>query len=91
MGGHDRVANPGPVRAAERAGGAGAVVLCVDETSTIQALNRFLPTLSMRPATPVRRSHDYVRHGTTSLFAALVSTSRGPAQARNSPKNLANP
>ena len=48
-----------------------AVVLCVDEKSQIQALNRFQPILPMMPATPERRSHDYVRHGTTSLFAAL--------------------
>ncbi|EQD72271.1 ISPsy1 transposase, partial [mine drainage metagenome] len=45
--------------------------LCVDEKSQIQALNRFQPILPMMPATPERRSHDYVRHGTTSLFAAL--------------------
>jgi transposase len=48
-----------------------AVVLCVDEKSQIQALNRFQPILPMIPGTPERRSHDYVRHGTTSLFAAL--------------------
>jgi transposase len=48
-----------------------AVVLCVDEKSQIQALNRFQPILPMMPATPERRSHDYVRHGTTSLFAAF--------------------
>jgi transposase len=48
-----------------------AVVLCVDEKSQIQALNRFSPILPMMPGTPERRSHDYVRHGTTSLFAAL--------------------
>ena len=48
-----------------------ALVLCVDEKSQIQALNRFQPVLPMMPATPERRSHDYVRHGTTSLFAAL--------------------
>lgn len=48
-----------------------AVVLCVDEKSQIQALNRFQPILPMMPGTPERRSHDYVRHGTTSLFAAL--------------------
>ncbi|MHB8244863.1 MAG: IS630 family transposase [Acidimicrobiales bacterium] len=47
-----------------------AVVLCV-EKSQIQALNRFQPILPMMPGTPERRSHDYVRHGTTSLFAAL--------------------
>jgi len=48
-----------------------AVVLCVDEKSQIQALNRFQPILPMMTGTPERRSHDYVRHGTTSLFAAL--------------------
>jgi transposase/transposase-like protein len=48
-----------------------AAVLCVDEKSQIQALNRFQPILPMLPGTPERRSHDYVRHGTTSLFAAL--------------------
>jgi transposase len=48
-----------------------AVVLCADEKSQIQALNRFQPILPMMPGTPERRSHDYVRHGTTSLFAAL--------------------
>jgi transposase len=48
-----------------------AVVLCVDEKSQIQALNRFQPILPMMPGTPERRSNDYVRHGTTSLFAAL--------------------
>jgi len=48
-----------------------AVVLCVDEKSQIQALDRFQPILPMLLGTPERRSHDYVRHGTTSLFAAL--------------------
>jgi transposase len=48
-----------------------ACVLCVDEKSQIQALNRFQPILPMMSGTPERRSHDYVRHGTTSLFAAL--------------------
>jgi transposase len=48
-----------------------AVVLCVDEKSQIQALNRYSPILPMMPGSPERRSHDYVRHGTTSLFAAL--------------------
>ena len=46
-----------------------AVVLCVDEKSQIQALNRYSPILPMMPGTPERRSHDYVRHGTTSLLA----------------------
>ena len=48
-----------------------AVVLCVDEKIQIQALARFQPILPMLLGTPERRSHDYVRHGTTSLFAAL--------------------
>jgi transposase len=48
-----------------------AVVLCVDEKSQIQALDRAQPILPIMPGTPERRSHDYVRHGTTSLFAAL--------------------
>src|SRR6266568_3507813 len=47
-----------------------AVVLCVDEKSGIQALDRSQPVLPMMPGTPERRSHDYVRHGTTGLFAA---------------------
>jgi transposase len=48
-----------------------AVVLCVDEKSQIQALNRTQPLLPLRPGMAERRSHDYERHGTTSLFAAL--------------------
>ena len=48
-----------------------ALVLCVDEKSQIQALDRSQPVLPMRPGQPERRTHDYVRHGTTSLFAAL--------------------
>lgn len=48
-----------------------AVVLCVDEKSQVQALARSQPAFPMMPGTPERRSHDYVRHGTTSLFAAL--------------------
>lgn len=48
-----------------------ALVLCVDEKSQIQALNRTQPLLPIRPGQAERRSHDYVRHGTTSLFAAL--------------------
>lgn len=48
-----------------------ALVLCVDEKSQIQALDRTAPLLPMRPGLPARRTHDYVRHGTTSLFAAL--------------------
>ena len=48
-----------------------AVVLCVDEKAQIQALDRTQPVLPMRPGVPERRTHDYRRHGTTSLFAAL--------------------
>jgi transposase len=48
-----------------------ALVLCVDEKSQIQALNRSQPLLPMRPGQVERRAHDYERHGTTSLFAAL--------------------
>ena len=48
-----------------------ALVLCVDEKSQIQALDRSQPLLPMRPGQVERRTHDYVRHGTTSLFAAL--------------------
>src|ERR1700738_1346661 len=48
-----------------------ALVLCVDEKSQIQALDRTAPLLPMRPGQIQRRTHDYKRHGTTSLFAAL--------------------
>ncbi len=48
-----------------------ALVLCVDEKTQIQALDRSQPLLPMRPGQPERRAHNYVRHGTTSLFAAL--------------------
>jgi transposase len=49
-----------------------ALVLCVDEKSQIQALDRTQPLLPLRPGQVERRTHDYVRHGTTSLFAALA-------------------
>ena len=48
-----------------------ALVLCVDEKSQIQALERTAPLLPLRPGQAERRAHDYKRHGTTSLFAAL--------------------
>src|SRR5713101_4504901 len=48
-----------------------ALVLCVDEKSQIQALSRSQPILPMLPGQVERRTHDYKRHGTTSLFAAL--------------------
>ena len=50
-----------------------ALVLSVDEKSQIQALDREQPVLPMMPGMPERRTHSYVRHGTTSLFAALDS------------------
>ena len=48
-----------------------ALVLCVDEKTQVQALDRSQPLLPMRPGQVERRTHDYLRHGTTSLFAAL--------------------
>jgi len=51
-----------------------AVVLCVDEKSQIQALDRTAPILPMLPGTPQRATHDYKRHGTSSLYAALDIT-----------------
>jgi transposase len=48
-----------------------ALVLCVDEKSQMQALERTQPLLPMRPGVPACRTHDYLRHGTTTLFAAL--------------------
>jgi hypothetical protein len=48
-----------------------AIVVCVDEKRQIQALARTAPNLPLRPGSPERRTHDYVRHGTTTLFAAL--------------------
>ena len=47
------------------------IVLCVDEKSQIQALDRTQPILPLRPGLPERQTHDYKRHGTTTLFAAL--------------------
>jgi len=48
-----------------------ALVLCIDEKSQVQALDRTQPVLPLRPGVPERQTHDYIRHGTTSLFAAL--------------------
>jgi len=62
------------------------MVLCVDEKSQIQALDRTQPLLPLAPGLPERRTHDYVRHGTTTLFAALdVATGRviGQTQRRH--------
>ena len=52
-----------------------ALVLCVDEKSQIQALDRSQPILPLRPGHPERRTHDYTRHGTTTLFAAFHTAS----------------
>src|SRR5258708_2083268 len=48
-----------------------AVVVCVDEKSQVQALDRTQPILPIRPGLPEKATHDYIRHGTTTLFAAL--------------------
>jgi transposase len=63
-----------------------AIVLCVDEKSQIQALNRTQPLLPLRPGLPARRTHDYTRHGTTSLFAALEVAS-GQVHGRCYPRH----
>ena len=55
---------------------AGAVVVSVDEKSQIQALDRTQPILPLRQGIPEQQTHDYIRHGTTSLFAALESRHR---------------
>ena len=63
-----------------------ALVLCVDEKSQIQALDRTQPLLPLRPGQVERRTHDYTRHGTTSLFAALdakTGTVIGTCQKRH--------
>jgi transposase len=63
-----------------------ALVLSVDEKSQIQALDRSAPVLPLRPGQPERHAHDYIRHGTTTLFAALdVRTGRviGECHARH--------
>lgn len=52
-----------------------ALVLCVDEKAQIQALDRTQPLLPLRPGQPERRTHDYTRYGTTTLFAALDAKS----------------
>lgn len=58
-----------------------AVVLCVDEKSQVQALNRTQPILPLAPGVPARQTHDYERHGVTSLFAALnVATGEAIAE-----------
>jgi transposase len=65
-----------------------AVVLCVDEKSQIQALDRTAPVLPLLPGTPQRRSHDYTRHGTTNLYAALEMAS-GKVISQMTPRHRA--
>ena len=65
-----------------------AVVLCVDEKAQIQALDRSAPILPLLPGVPERRTHDYVRNGTTNLYAALDVAS-GNVIADMSPRHRA--
>ncbi len=67
-----------------------AIVLCVDSKSQIQALDRTQPVLPMQPGLAERRTHDYIRHGTTTLFAALeIATGKvtGLTQPRHRPRH----
>jgi transposase len=59
-----------------------ALVICVDEKSQIQALDRTQPMLPMRPGQIERRTHDYERHGTTTLFAGLIAAVTGTANVQ---------
>ena len=63
-----------------------AAVLCVDEKSQIQALDRVQPMLPLRPGTPARQTHDYKRNGVTSLFAAL-DIATGPSNSGSSSRS----
>jgi transposase len=65
-----------------------AVVLCVDEKSQIQALDRSAPVLPLMPGVPARQSHDYIRNGTTNLYAALDVAS-GQVLAEMTPRHRA--
>jgi transposase len=65
-----------------------AVVLCVDEKAQIQALDRSAPVLPLMPGVPERRTHDYVRYGTTNLYAALDVAS-GRVLAEMTPRHRA--
>src|SRR4029077_14142290 len=66
-----------------------AVVLCVDEKSQIQALDRTAPLLPMQPGQVERRTHDYKRHGTTSLFDALdVKTGQVDAETHRRHRSI---
>jgi len=59
-----------------------ALVICIDEKSQIQALDRTQPMLPMRPGQIERRTHDYERHGTTTLFAGLIAAVTGAADVQ---------
>ena len=65
-----------------------AVVLCADEKSGIQALDRTAPVLPLLPGVARRRSHDYARHGTTNLYAALEVAS-GKVISQMTPRHRA--
>lgn len=65
-----------------------AIVLCVDEKSQVQALDRSSPVLPLMPGVPERHTHDYVRHGTTNLYAAL-DISSGKVIAEMTPRHRA--
>jgi transposase len=65
---------------------AGAIVVCVDEKTQIQALDRTQPALPLRPGLVARQTHDYVRHGVTDLFAAL-ETATGKVVGRCFPRH----
>ncbi len=65
-----------------------AVVMCVDEKSQVQALDRSSPVLPLMPGVPERRTHDYVRHGTTNLYAAL-NVASGQVIAEMTPRHRA--
>jgi transposase len=66
-----------------------ALVLCVDEKGQVQALDRTQPLLPLRPGQVERRTHDYARHGTTSLFAALDVRAAGKVIGRCFPRHRA--
>jgi transposase len=66
-----------------------ALVLCVDEKSQVQALDRTQPLLPLRPGQAERRTHDYARHGTTSLFAAALDVRAGTVLGRCFPRHRA--
>jgi hypothetical protein len=63
-----------------------AVVVCIDEKSQIQALDRTAPTLPIRLGLPEKATHDYIRHGTTTLFAAL-ETATGRVEQLRQPRH----